>query len=82
MGNVYIQEKNLVEKLVEELGLKLEWYKYLTATGIRESNQDFFKYANENLPLQKFISQLKRQYLEQNYNSNYAIDDYIIFAKR
>ncbi|MEB3343815.1 photosystem II assembly protein [Okeania sp.] len=75
-------EKKLVENLAEELGLKLEWFKYITATGIRESQIDFLKYANENLPTQKFITPLKRKYLKLNYNSHYAIDDYIIIAKR
>ncbi|MEM1172680.1 MAG: photosystem II assembly protein [Cyanobacteria bacterium P01_H01_bin.35] len=76
------QEKKLVEKLTKELGLNLEWYKYVTSTGIRESRKDFLKYANENLPPEKFITPLKRKYLKLNYDSNYVIDDYIIIAKR
>ncbi len=76
------QEKKLVEKLLEKLGLKLEWYKYITSTGIRESKKDFLKYANKNLPPQKFMTPLQRKYLEQNYDSNYGLDDYIILAKR
>ncbi|WP_293151418.1 photosystem II assembly protein [Okeania sp. SIO2C9] len=76
------QEKNLLENLVEELGLKLEWYKYVTSTGIRESHRDFFKYANEKLPTQKYMSPLKRQYLGLNHNSNYGLDDYIILCKK
>ncbi|WP_240038881.1 MULTISPECIES: photosystem II assembly protein [Okeania] len=77
-----IQEKNLLEKFVEELGLKLEWYKYVTSTGIREYHKDFLKYANEKLPPQKYISPLKRQYLGLNHNSNYGLDDYIILCKK
>jgi len=76
------KEKKLVAKLVEELDLKLEWYKYITSTGIRESKKDFLKYANKNLPPQKFMTSLQRKYLEQNYDSNYGLDDYIILAKR
>ncbi|OZH55770.1 photosystem II assembly protein [Hydrocoleum sp. CS-953] len=75
-------ERKLVEKLVEELDLKLEWFKYITSTGIRESKKDFLKYANEHLPPQKFMTPLKRKYLKLNYNSNYGLDDYIILAKR
>ncbi|NEP86258.1 MAG: photosystem II assembly protein [Okeania sp. SIO2C2] len=77
-----VQEKKLVEKFVEELGLKLEWYKYVTSTGIREYHKDFLKYANEKLPPQKYISPLKRQYLGLNHNSNYGLDDYIILCKK
>ncbi|NEQ41582.1 MAG: photosystem II assembly protein [Okeania sp. SIO3I5] len=76
------KEKKLVAKLVEELDLKLEWYKYITSTGIRQSKKDFLKYANKNLPPQKFMTPLRRKYLEQNYESNYGLDDYIILAKR
>jgi len=77
------KERNLVQKVVEEMGLKLVWYKYLTSTGQRVSlGGGFAKFAKENLPPQKHMSQLKRQYLGLNYDSNYTIDDYVILAKR
>lgn len=77
-----IQEKNLIETVVEELDLKLEWYKYLTSTGTREYIENFYQFAKENLPRQKYIGKLQRQYLGLKYDSNYAIDDYVILAKR
>ena len=77
-----LQEKKLVEKFVEELGLKLEWYKYVTSTGIREPHINFLKYANEKLPPQKYMSPLQRQYLRSNHESNYGLDDYIIICKK
>ncbi|MDJ0520224.1 MAG: hypothetical protein QNJ74_29545 [Trichodesmium sp. MO_231.B1] len=52
------------------------------AIGIGESTQNFSDFAQENLPLQRFINPLKHQYLKLNYDSNYGIDDYIILAKR
>lgn len=76
------QEQNVIKKLVEELGLSLEWYKYITSTGKREFIQDFSRFATQNLPAQKFMSPLKRQYLGVNFDSHYKIDDYVILAKR
>jgi SAM-dependent methyltransferase len=77
------KERNLIQKVVEEMGLKLVCYKYLTSTGQRISlGASFPKFAKENLPRQKHMSELKCQYLGLNYDSHYAIDDYVILAKR
>lgn len=76
------QEKNVVYKFVEELGLKLVWYKYLTSTGLRNSYTiDFAKFARENLPKQVYISSMLKKYFDQNYESKYTLDDYVIIAK-
>jgi hypothetical protein len=77
------QEKNVVYKFVEELGLKLVWYKYLTSTGLRKSYTivDFAKFAQENLPKQVYISSMLKKYFDQNYESKYTLDDYVIIAK-
>lgn len=76
------QEKNVVYKFVEELGLKLVWYKYLTSTGLRKGYTiDFAKFARENLPKQVYISSMLKKYFDQNYESNYTLDDYVILAK-
>lgn len=77
------QEKNVVYKFVEELGLKLVWYKYLTSTGLRKSYTivDFAKFAQENLPKQVYISSMLKKYFDQNYESKYTLDDYVILAK-
>jgi hypothetical protein len=78
------QEKNVIQMFLEELGLRLEWYKYLTSTDKRTSmgGSEFGKFARENLPEQKYITPLKHQYLRQKFVSNYVIDDYVILAKR
>jgi uncharacterized protein YacL (UPF0231 family) len=78
------QERNIVQMFLEELGLRLEWYKYLTSTDKRTSmgGAEFSKFARDNLPEQKYMSPLKHQYLNQKFTSNYVIDDYVILAKR
>ncbi|MGC1396575.1 MAG: hypothetical protein WA828_20115, partial [Coleofasciculaceae cyanobacterium] len=77
------QEQSLIEMFLEELGLKLEWYKYLTSTGKRTpTGREFGRFARENLPKQKYISFFNQQYLGQKYISNYVLDDYVVLAKR
>lgn len=76
------QEQSIIEMFLEELGLKLEWYKYLTSIGKRTPISSFGRFARESLPKQKHISPLRKQYLGQKYISNYVLDDYIILAKR
>ncbi|MCA1992591.1 MAG: photosystem II assembly protein [Coleofasciculus sp. S288] len=78
------QEQIVIREFLEELGLQLEWYKYLTSTGERVpmNGAEFGKFARENLPEQKYMSPLKRQYLGQQFDSNYVLDDYVILAKR
>jgi hypothetical protein len=78
------QERRLIEKLLAEMGLSLVWYKYLTSTGQRTpmDSVKFGNFARENLPVQKFISSLGRQYLRLNYDLCYTLDDYVILAKR
>ncbi len=78
------QEKHIVRRFVEELGLNLEWYKYVTSTGTRTSTSpaEFAKFAKENLPVQEHMAKIKRHYLEIKNSSSYALDDYIILASR
>ena len=76
-------ETLVVIRFIEELGLNLEWYKYVTSTGRRTPiGSEFARFAEENLPQQMQMSKLKRHYLGQHYNSTYALDDYIILAKK
>ena len=77
------QENNVIEKFVQELGLKLVSYKYLTSTGQRTSlGSEFGKFAREKLPPQKYISELARKYKIVNYDLHYALDDYVILAQK
>ncbi len=78
------QEEKLVKDFIEELGLKLEWYRYMTSTGKRIplKGYEFARFASNNLPAQIHMSPLLRQYFEQKYDSNYVLDDYAILAKK
>ena len=76
------QELSIVKQFILELGLNLVWYKYLNSTGSRKSNSNFGKFARENLPLQKFINPLFRQHFKLPYDIHYAVDDYVILAKK
>lgn len=76
------QEQIIVHKFVEELGLQLEWYKYLTSTDTRiPMKNGFGKYARENLPELKHMNRLKCQYLGSKSASRYVLDDYVILAR-
>lgn len=78
-----MQEQNVIIFFLEEVELKLEWYKYITSTGKRKNmGSEFAKFARENLPEQESINPLKYQYLKQKFPSSYAIDDYVIIARR
>ncbi len=78
------QEQKLIGKFMADIGLNLVWYKYLTSTGKRmpTNGAEYARFASKNLPPQKYMGKLKRQYLEKKHDSNYGLDDYIILAKR
>lgn len=75
------QEELTIKNFVEDLGLKLVWYKYLTSRYSRKPIANFGKFARENLACQKFMSPLLRQYFKLNFDSNYTLDDYVILAQ-
>ena len=76
------QEEKLVKDFINELGLKLEWYRYITSTGKRmPSKSEFGIFAKENLPIQPHMSPLLRQHLAQKYDSCYTLDDSILANK-
>ena len=83
-GEDVSQEQKVIQMFLEELGLKLEWYKYITSTDKRTPMRgvEFGKFARENLPKQKYISLLKQQHLGQKFISAYVIDDYVILARQ
>jgi hypothetical protein len=78
------QERNLVERFLQDLGLELVWYKYLTSTGLITllSGSDFAKFAQETLPKQSKMSPILQKYTDQKYQTHYALDDYVILARR
>ncbi|MEH2087427.1 photosystem II assembly protein [Nostoc sp.] len=78
------QEKNVVDKFLAELGLELVWYRYLTSTSSRTSlpGAEFAKFAQDKLPKKLYMSPILQQYFGQKHQSNYALDDYVILAKK
>ncbi|BBD61097.1 hypothetical protein NIES2109_38990 [Nostoc sp. HK-01] len=78
------QEENMISQFIEELGLHLVWYKYLTSTSLRKplAASEFGKFAKDNLPKQIYMNQLLKKYCNQNYESHYTLDDYVILAKK
>ena len=78
-----VEEEAMINMFVEELGLDLIWYKYLTSTGKRTPiEQNFAKFARENLPSQARISNIRKKYLSETYVAHYTIDDYVILARK
>ena len=75
-------EQELIEKFLEELGLKLDWYKYLSCTDKRISDKkQFHNFAKNNLPAQSYMRNISKTYLDKHYLSHYAVDDYVILAQ-
>jgi SAM-dependent methyltransferase len=80
-GESIEKEQKLIKIFLKELDLKLEWYQYLTSTGRRTKTDNFYQFAKETLPKQKYMATLHNKYFHQGFVTNYAIDDYIILAK-
>jgi len=76
-------ERKLMKDFLDELGLQLEWYKYLSSSGKRiPLGAGFRKFASENLPPNKYMNPLIQQYLKLGFDSNYALDDYVVLGKK
>ena len=74
-------ERQIITMFLQPLGLKLEWYKYLSCTGTRTINKsEFYQFAKQNLPPQTYLRDLKQTYLDSSFVPHYAIDDYVILA--
>ncbi len=76
------QEKILIKDFLKDLDLELEWYKYVTSTGMRTYLPNFGDYSRKYLPVHQHISPLMQEYLKIPFESHYSIDDYIILGKR
>ena len=76
------REKTVVQMFLKELGLKLDWYQYLSSTNSRISqNKQFAKFAKNNLFPQTHLHNLNKIYCFQDYVTHYALDDYVILAQ-
>lgn len=79
------REKQLIQMFLDELGLKLKWYTYVSSTSKRipaSNKSEFARFARESLPDKKYMNKLLRQYFGQKYDENYVLDDYVILAKK
>lgn len=78
------EESQLINRFLNDLGLKLVWYKLLNSRNSRTplSAVEFSKFARKSLVSQQWISPLLQQYFDLNYESSYTLDDYVILAQR
>jgi len=79
------REKQVTQMFLDELGLKLKWYKYVTSIGRRVpslTSTEFARFVKQNLPIAKHMSKLLRKYFDQKYDDSYILDDYIILATK
>lgn len=79
----YYKQDTIIQSFVEEMDLKLVWYKYFISTGgfDQMTATEFGQYARNNLPAQNYITPLCQDYLSLKHGLNYTIDDYMILAK-
>ncbi|NJN63338.1 MAG: hypothetical protein HC795_19100 [Coleofasciculaceae cyanobacterium RL_1_1] len=76
-------ERDLLRRFVElDLGLELEWCRYVSSTGQRGKIDNFAMFAREHCPPQPKISWVAHDYLDESHIRHYAIDDYIILARQ
>lgn len=64
-------EQQIITMFLQALGLKLQWYKYLSCTGSRiPHKQKFHQFAQQNLPPQKYLYGLTKTHLDRSYLSH------------
>lgn len=75
-------ESKIIQDFVKLFSLQLVWYKRVDSTPTRaKMNSNFNNFAQANLPLQKYISPIKKRLFNLGFDSNYIVDDYIILAQ-
>jgi hypothetical protein len=75
-------EVEIIQDFINSFSLKLIWYKRVDSTAQREKmNISLNKFAKENLPLQKYISPIRKDLFKLKFDGNYILDDYIILAQ-
>ncbi len=74
------QQENLIHAFVQELGLQLKWYRYLSS--MVRGEEDLQHFSAENLSSMTALNSLRQKYLEHAVDSNYVIDDYVILAQK
>ena len=74
-------ESKIIQDFVQSFSLQLVWYKRVDSTSQREKMNGLYKFATENLPLQSYLSTMKKKLFNLKFDSHYLLDDYIIFAQ-
>ena len=76
------REVKIIQDFISSFSLKLIWYKRVDSTPQREKmNVNLNKFATENLSPQRYLSPMKKKLFNLKFDSNYILDDYIIFAQ-
>jgi hypothetical protein len=72
----------IIQDFIDSFSLKLVWYKRVDSTAQREKmNVNLNQFAKDNLPLQKYISPIRKNLFDLKFDGNYILDDYIILAQ-
>ncbi|MFO0050379.1 MAG: hypothetical protein ACK54E_18255 [Pseudanabaena sp.] len=75
-------EFEIIQDFIDSFSLKLVWYKRVDSTAQRgKMNVNFNQFAKDNLPLQKYISPIRKNLFDLKFDGNYILDDYIILAQ-
>ena len=61
--------------------MRLVWYKRVDSTDQREKMNGLYKFAQENLPAQTYLSSVRQELFDLKFDSHYLLDDYIILAQ-
>ncbi|RMG07902.1 MAG: photosystem II assembly protein [Cyanobacteria bacterium J055] len=77
------REERLVREFLNEMGLRLKNYIYISSTGSRTfRKKEFYQFAKSRLPKYESMRTIHHQYLGIKRDLHYAVDDYIILAQR
>lgn len=75
-------EFEIIQDFIDSFSLKLVWYKRVDSTAQRgKMNVNLNQFAKDNLPLQKYISPIRKNLFDLKFDGNYILDDYIILAQ-
>lgn len=77
------REDILVRNFLNEMGLRLKDYTYISSTGRRTFHKkEFYQFAESRLPKYESMRTIHHQYLGVKRDLHYAVDDYIILAQQ
>jgi len=76
-------EHGLIQHFVEgDLGLELEWCRYLSSTGQRGKIDNLYTFQRQFCPPQHALSSIARTYFNYDQDLHYFVDSYLILAKQ